>query len=80
MIAMGGGNSEFGLILEGGFLRGSSGFCSTFGNPSLIPGIDGSFDILEFEVYGLQPLLPAAKSCRSSIERTSFSSISLVGQ
>jgi hypothetical protein len=57
-IAMGGGEGDFGLIIEDSFLRGSSGHCATFNNPPLVPGIDESFDILEFEVYGLLPLIP----------------------
>jgi hypothetical protein len=57
-IAMGGGEGDFGLIVTASFLRGSSGHCATFNNPPLIPGIDGTFDILEFEVYGLLPLIP----------------------
>jgi hypothetical protein len=57
-MAMGGGEGDFGLIIEDSFLQGSSGHCATFKNPQLIPGIDGTFDILEFEVYGLLPLIP----------------------
>jgi hypothetical protein len=57
-IAMGGGEGDFGLIIEDNFLRGSTGYCATFANPPLIPGLDGSFDILGFEVYGMLPLMP----------------------
>jgi TLD len=57
IIAMGGGKGNFGLIIEDNFLRGATGYCSTFANPPLIPGLDGSFDILGFEVYGILPLV-----------------------
>jgi hypothetical protein len=39
-IAMGGGEGDFGLVIEDGFFRGTSGHCATFKNPPLIPGID----------------------------------------
>lgn len=57
-IAMGGGAGDFGLVIDDSFLRGSTGHCATFNNPPLVPGVDGTFDVLEFEVYGLMPLLP----------------------
>ena len=56
-LALGGGLGDFGLIVHDGFLQGSSGPCSTFGNPALIPGMDGSFDILDFELYGMVPYM-----------------------
>ena len=59
-IAMGGGHGDFGLVIEDGFFRGTSGHCATFDNPPLIPGIDGSFEIVDFEVYGLLPLLSSS--------------------
>jgi hypothetical protein len=65
-IAMGGGEGDFGLIIDDAFQRGSTGRCSTFNNPTLVPSIGGSFDILEFEVYGLLPLLPALSKSSSS--------------
>ena len=55
-IALGGGGN-FGLVIEDNFLKGSTGPCDTFDNPSLVPGFDGTFDILEFEVYGIVPLM-----------------------
>lgn len=55
-IALGGGGN-FGLVIQDNFLKGSTGPCVTFDNPSLVPGIDGSFDIVEFEVYGIVPLM-----------------------
>jgi hypothetical protein len=77
MIAMGGGNSEFGLMLDDNFMRGSSGQSSTFNNPRLIPGNEESFDIVEFEVYGLMPLIPTVseKPCLKS----KYSQVSLIG-
>jgi hypothetical protein len=65
-IAMGGGEGDFGLIIDDAFQRGSTGRCSTFNNPALVPSIGGSFDILEFEVYGLLPLLPTLSKRHSS--------------
>jgi hypothetical protein len=59
-IAMGGGEDDFGLVIEDSFLRGSTGHCATFGNAPLIPGMDGSFEIEEFEVWGMVPLFPTA--------------------
>jgi hypothetical protein len=73
-IAMGGGEGDFGLIIEDSFLRGSSGHCATFNNPSLVPGIDESFDILEFEVYGQLPLIPTV----SRAIETKYSELSLL--
>jgi hypothetical protein len=64
-IAMGGGEGDFGLVIEDGFFRGTSGHCATFNNPPLIPGIDGSFEILDFEIYGLIPLIPTVSRVRS---------------
>lgn len=55
-LALGGGGN-FGLIIDSNFLKGSTGPCATFDNPSLVPGFDGSFDIDEFEVYGIVPLM-----------------------
>ena len=54
-IALGGGGS-FGLVLQDNFLRGSSGRCATFDNSCLVPGM-GNFDLVEFEVYGIVPLI-----------------------
>lgn len=65
-IAMGGGEGDFGLIIDDAFRRGSTGRCSTFNNPTLVPSIGGSFDILEFEVYGLLPLIPTFSKSPSS--------------
>lgn len=45
-----GGEGAFGLMLQDNFSRGSTGYCSTFGNPPLVPG--GHFDVISFEVYG----------------------------
>lgn len=47
-LAMGGGGA-FGLLLQDGFSKGSTGSCVTFGNPPLG---DAVFDVLNFEVYG----------------------------
>ena len=77
-IAMGGGEGDFGLIVEDSFLRGSSGHCATFNNPPLIPGIDGTFDILGFEVYGLLPLIPTVTNARSISHASRYSTRSLL--
>lgn len=50
-LAMGGGGS-FGLIIDDNFSCGSSGSCGTFGNPPLVPEPGGTFEIVNFEVYG----------------------------
>jgi len=57
-IALGGGGS-FGLVLQDNFIRGSSGHCATFENSCLVPGM-GNFDLVEFEVYGIVPLIQTA--------------------
>jgi len=57
-IALGGGGN-FGLVLQENFTRGSSGPCATFENSCLVPG-NGSFNIFEFEVYGIVPLTQTA--------------------
>ena len=77
-IAMGGGEGDFGIIVEDSFLRGSSGHCGTFDNPPLIPGIDGTFDILGFEVYGLLPLIPTVTRSSCSSHTSRYSSRSLL--
>ena len=53
-LAMGGGDDSFGLVVRDNFSRGTTGHCSTFGNPPLVPG--GYFDIVSFEVYGFTSL------------------------
>ena len=78
-MAMGGGGS-FGLIVQENFSRGSTGRCSTFGNPALIPSctnVGGTFDLVDFEVYGFSsmmdafaPSLPTETHKRSSLLRT----------
>jgi hypothetical protein len=55
-LALGGGGN-FGLVVQDSFMKGSTGPCATFNNPSLVPGLDGTFDIVEFEVYGIVPLM-----------------------
>lgn len=55
-LALGGGG-DFGLVIDHNFQKGSTGPCATFANPSLVPGIGGSFDVVEFEVYGIVPLM-----------------------
>jgi hypothetical protein len=60
-LAMGGGGS-FGLIVQDNFSRGSTGRCSTFGNPALIPSytnVGGTFDVLDFEIYGFSSMVEA---------------------
>lgn len=54
-LAMGGGGS-FGLIINDNFSCGTSGRCSTFGNEPLVPGLGGTFDVINFEVYGFVSL------------------------
>jgi hypothetical protein len=49
-----GGAGDFGFIVQDDFVRGETGPCGTFGNPALVPG--GSFEVAEFEIYGLAPL------------------------
>jgi hypothetical protein len=60
-LAMGGGGA-FGLIIEDNFSRGTTGRCSTFGNPPLVPTPRGIFEIVDFEVYGFTSLGAALKS------------------
>mmetsp|Transcript_45984 Transcript_45984/g.68441 ORF Transcript_45984/g.68441 Transcript_45984/m.68441 type:complete len:512 (-) Transcript_45984:254-1789(-) len=54
-IAMGGGGC-FGLIVDTNFSRGSTGRCSTFNNPPLVPTIGGTFELVNFEVYGFMSM------------------------
>ena len=49
-IALGGGSGSFGLCVEDSFRYGSTGYCDTFGNPSLCRG--GNFEVLDLEVFG----------------------------
>lgn len=62
-LAMGGGGA-FGLIVEENFSKGSTGRCSTFDNPALIPAsmrrkAGGTFDVLNMEVYGFSSMVEA---------------------
>lgn len=50
-----GGVGEFGFYVGQDLIRGRSGHCQTFGNPPLVPSIDG-FDVEALEIYGLAPL------------------------
>jgi hypothetical protein len=52
-LAMGGGGA-FGLLIQDNFSHGTTGRCSTFGNPPLVPR--GIFEIVDFEVYGFTSL------------------------
>jgi hypothetical protein len=54
-LAMGGGGA-FGLIIDDNFSRGTTGRCNTFGNEPLVPELGGTFDIVNFEVYGFASL------------------------
>jgi hypothetical protein len=47
-----GGGGEFGWFVQRDFTIGSTGRCFTFRNPPLTKGNDGSFHILDVEVYG----------------------------
>mmetsp|Transcript_3350 Transcript_3350/g.5115 ORF Transcript_3350/g.5115 Transcript_3350/m.5115 type:complete len:329 (+) Transcript_3350:245-1231(+) len=49
-IAMGGGNGDFGLVLEDNFSVGHSGPCATYGNPPLAG--EPYFEIAALELYG----------------------------
>ena len=53
ILAMG-GEGAFGLFIGDNFSRGSTGYCSTYANPPLVPG--GQFDVVGFEVYGFTSL------------------------
>lgn len=54
MLAMGGGGIDgaFGLCVQDDFRRGSSGRCETYANEPLSDAHEGSFDILDVEVWG----------------------------
>lgn len=54
-LAMGGGGA-FGLIVNESFSRGTTGRCSTFGNEPLVPDLGGTFEVMNFEVYGFKSL------------------------
>ncbi len=54
-LGMGGGGA-FGFYVQDDFTKGSSGACDTFGNPPLINNHDGSFEILDVEVYGFESM------------------------
>lgn len=55
-LAMGGGGS-FGFMVQENFTRGTTGPCSTFGNPRLTGDSGGCFQVLDLEVYGLKSSL-----------------------
>lgn len=48
-----GGEGDFGWIVKENFERGQTGHCRTYNNPPLCH--TWTFDIADFEVYGLQP-------------------------
>lgn len=71
-LAMGGGGA-FGLIVEENFSCGSTGRCSTFDNPALIPSGSssnrqngGTFEVLNMEIYGFSSMVQAF-SCNPSL-------------
>ncbi|KAI2510152.1 hypothetical protein MHU86_4184 [Fragilaria crotonensis] len=71
-MAMGGGGS-FGLIVQENFSRGSTGQCSTFGNPALIPSyasVGGTFDVVDFEIYGFSSMVEAFTPSTSTETQT----------
>jgi hypothetical protein len=72
-IALGGGGN-FGLVLQDNFMRGSSGPCATFENACLVSG-RGGFDVVEFEVYGIVPLMETVNFRRQN-DTVSLSSYS----
>jgi len=51
-IAMGGGNGDFGLVLEDNFSIGHSGQCATYANPPLAGDNSVKFEIAALELYG----------------------------
>lgn len=69
VLAMG-GEGAFGLIVQDNFSRGCSGYCSTFGNPPLVPG--GHFDVVSFEIYGFPSLGATTRSRPFSSSQCSF--------
>jgi len=54
-IGMGGGGA-FGFYVQHDFTIGSSGSCHTFGNPPLTKNDGGSFEVVDFEVYGFSSM------------------------
>lgn len=63
-LGMGGGGA-FGFYVQDDFTIGSSGHCDTFGNPPLTKNNDGSFEIVEFEVYGFESMSERLFNARS---------------
>lgn len=51
-----GGGGAFGLIVNESFSHGTTGRCSTFGNEPLVPDLGGTFEVMNFEVYGFKSL------------------------
>jgi len=74
-MGMGGGGS-FGWFVQDDFTVGSSGRCYTFRNPPLTKGNDGSFYIVDVEVYGFSSLSERLSSGKLSC--SSFGSNALL--
>lgn len=53
-IAMGGGNSGFGFVLDNDFLTGGSNSCDTFDNEPLCSSPNGVFKVVNVEVWGFR--------------------------
>ena len=71
-LGMGGGGA-FGFIVQDNFMRGSSGACKTFNNPPLTSNHGGSFEIVDFEVYGFISM--SQKMFDGSSRTSSFASV-----
>ena len=78
-LGMGGGGS-FGFLIEKDFTIGTSGSCVTFGNPPLTKGDDGSFIIVDVEIYGFRSFASKLSDCGSSgiASMSSFVSLSSI--
>ena len=51
---MGGGGAGFGFVLDKDFLTGGSSTCKTFNNDPLTSSTDGTFRIVNVEVWGFK--------------------------
>jgi TLD len=74
ILAMG-GEGDFGFVVRDCFLRGETGPCRTFGNPPLVPGFGGLFEIAALEIYGIVPLIQTYPSMRMSTSLMSTSPV-----
>lgn len=70
-LGIGGGGNGFAISLDGDLNHGTTNASATFGNPMLLScGDDGSFQILNLEIYGFEGSRMAKRRMSSMLSDT----------